>query len=331
MRIVRCTLAHLPQSQDMRLHKAPMPKPELSLLGVCHVRNAADSGNRVIRKVSAATGIITTLVGLDKLPLAPFHVLAAPDNNVYFTDWNGGRIFKYDGASGSVTNVTVGGKDSQISGMAVNPVNNALYVLDDNTKASNKAVFTVSTSPLGSPSLVKKGLTGDLRTIAFNSSGDAYIGALDPSIYKLSSPSYNTYTAWNTGTSPATTGATATSVAFGNMTYGVAIDNAGNMLVSEQELCQVWLVEARTGNLRLVAGIEAGGLCGIALDPNNATQTQLAGPTAVAFGPGGSSVYIADPNGQRILKVELNCTVLIPSPSPAPGALNNVKLALKMQ
>jgi hypothetical protein len=266
--------------------------------------------------VSARTGVITTIVGIAQLPKPAFSVLAPCDGNVYFTDYDGCTLYKYDGVSGSVAGFVLGNTNSRISGMAVSPANGKLHVLDDNVNGGNKAVYTVNTSPLGSPSQVKKSLSGDLRTIPFNSTGDAFLGVLGPSIYKLSTS--NAYTAWNSGTKHATPGVTATQIVFGN-SYGVALDGAGNMLVSEKDLCHVWLVEAATGKLRLVAGAEAGGVCGAALKVNDGTLTQLDTPVAVAFGPGGSSAYITDSGNHRILKVELNCTGLYESPSPSPS------------
>lgn len=70
----------------------------------------------------------------------------------------------------------------------------------------------------------------------------------------------------------AATGVAATDAKFDSGLSDVAFDAAGNMLLSEYNGCRVWLVEAGTGLLRLVAGT---GAFGSALKAGNPTNTQL--------------------------------------------------------
>jgi hypothetical protein len=271
--------------------------------------------------VFADTGITTTLVDMAKLSPSQspsYHVLAAADGNLYFTDWTGQRVYKYDGATGSIEQKTVGDATSQLAGLAINPVTNALYVLDDNSAGSG-VVYSIGPLFSSTPVNVGSVQATTLRTLAFNGSADVWIGGATPpfglnSIYKLTSSGAGV---WNSGTSQAATGGTA-SEAYYYSPYGVAFDAAGNMLISEDVFCRVWLVEAATSKLRLVAGWEASWSCGSNLDPNNPAQTELFGPAAVAFGLGGTSAYIVDSYNHRVLKVGLDCASAPASPSPSP-------------
>jgi hypothetical protein len=284
----------------------------------CYI-TVADTGNRVIRKIFVAFNTIHTIVSQEKLAALPFHVLAAADGSIYFTDVVK-RLYQYNGASGNVENITLGGDQSQLAGMAINPVDQKLQVLD----LAQRVIYsvgmlgpfssippTVSTSP-------DLGLS-DLRTAAFNGTSTIYLGNNGNVIYTYSFSGQPD--AWNDGTSNgfmAASGATARNVFF-ESAPSVAIDSSGNMLVGDANGCRVWLVVASTGKLRLVAGVENSTSCGAALTPDKPDLTQLSAPTSVVFGPDGTYAVIADSNNHRVLKVMLNCSGALESPSPSPS------------
>lgn len=96
-------------------------------------------------------------------------------------------------------------------------------------------------------------------------------------------------------------------VAFGP--FGLAINKAGDMLVSEANN-RVWMVQAGTGKLKLVAGNGTRGAGhGSIIDPGNATNSAFSFIRGVDFGPGDSSFFFADQLNHRIVRVLLNCTI----------------------
>jgi hypothetical protein len=128
--------------------------------------------------------------------------------------------------------------------------------------------------------------------IAFNGSAEAFIATYQ-GIYKWALDSNSgPWSKWpeSAGQRPAT-GGIATNTVF-DLPYALGVDTAGNMLISTlgEGACHVWLVEAQTGKLRLVAG---SGVCGNTWDPDPA-QIQLDMSYGVAFGPEGRSAVIAD-------------------------------------
>jgi hypothetical protein len=123
--------------------------------------------------------------------------------------------------------------------MAVDPVTNRLLVLDNNF-APQGNIYSVKTSPFDIPVVVSSSVPDSARSIAFNGTCYSLVSTLGPYIYKFVSGSL---LQWNNGTTLATTGATATNVAF-EEAYGLAFDAAGNLLISDASQCHVWLVEA---------------------------------------------------------------------------------------
>jgi hypothetical protein len=87
--------------------------------------------------------------------------------------------------------------------------------------------------------------------------------------------------------------------------HGVAFDSRGNMLVTEGK-GRVWMVDAITGKLTLVAGLMTGQ--GSIIVPGDATNSGFRFVRAAKFGPGEDCVYIADQNNHRIVRVLLKCT-----------------------
>jgi sugar lactone lactonase YvrE len=142
-----------------------------------------------------------------------------------------------------------------------------------------------------------------LRSIVFDANDNAFIAdQASGRIYKWDSSSPAAPAIWNTGDAAASPGADATAVRFNNPS-GLAIDVAGNMLVSETFAERVWLVEAATGKLGAVVG---NGTPGRAVDAGSAAATQLRAPRGVAFVPG-NTAYIADSLNNHVLKVLLEC------------------------
>ena len=80
---------------------------------------------------------------------------------------------------------------------------------------------------------------------------------------------------------------------------GVAVDPAGNVLISLSDYNIVVRLDAATGNLTRVAG---NGTKGYAGDNGQAIQAELSGPAGIAMDAAGN-IYIADANNARIRMV----------------------------
>jgi sugar lactone lactonase YvrE len=236
-----------------------------------------------------------------KIDGQPTGVLVDTDGSVYFTD-NAGWLYRYSSGSLSMNKVSSNG----LGGLAIHPVTKLVYAVEQaeqsrltTTLYSITPDFTTDTqaTPVAT-------LPCPSSNLAFKASGEAFIST-DCGIYKWkgSGPPVK----WNTGSATPTAGEPATGAVFG-FPRALAIDALGNMLISDYspswiDGCRVWLVEAATGLLRLVAGT---GECCCNLIPDKPQASQIR-PEGVAFGPGGRTAFIANSKRHRILKVMLEC------------------------
>lgn len=89
-------------------------------------------------------------------------------------------------------------------------------------------------------------------------------------------------------------GASATSTPFVSP-WGVAVDNAGNLYVSDSGCHNVRKVDAATGNIQTIAG-STGCTWGNTGNGGPGTSARLNGPAGIALDNTGSNLYIADAN-----------------------------------
>jgi sugar lactone lactonase YvrE len=81
---------------------------------------------------------------------------------------------------------------------------------------------------------------------------------------------------------------------------GVAVDQSGNLLISDRGNNQIRRVDARTGNISTVAGNRISGFSG---DNGPATQASLSAPTSLAVDKDGN-LFIADTANNRVRRVD---------------------------
>ena len=239
----------------------------------------ADSNNYRIRKVAAATGIITTVAG------------------------NG--TSGYSGDNGSATSASIGSSQ----GVAVDSAGN-LYIADSNNYRIRKvaAATGIITTVAGNGT---RGFSGDngsatsasigsSQGVAVDSAGNLYIAdSNNYHIRKVAAATGIITTVAGNGTrgfSGDNGSATSASI---DSPYGVAVDSVGNLYIADSFNYRIRKVAAATGIITTVAGNGTRGFYG---DNGSATSASIGSSQGVAVDSVGN-LYIADSNNYRIRKV----------------------------
>jgi len=243
----------------------------------------AEYSNDRIRKVTAATGIITTVAGNgsggyngDNIAATsaqlsnPYGVAVDGAGNLYIVDNGNDRIRKVTAATGIIT--TVAG-------------NGTFGYAGDNGAATSAKLNT----PQG---------------VAVDGAGNVYIAdAFNERIRMVTATTGIITTVAGTGTAgyvPAQDGGAATSAELGQP-VGVTVDGAGNLYIADTYNHRIRKVTAATGIITTVAGNGTAGYVA-AQDGGAATSAELHNPAQVAV-DGAGNLYIADQSNSRIRKV----------------------------
>jgi sugar lactone lactonase YvrE len=269
----------------------------------------ADQFNNVIRKVAAAAGIITTIAGNNALigfsgdggPATnaalwhPADVGVDHSGNVYFVDQDNSVVRKVNTATGIIT--TAAGIDT------------AGYSGDGGPATKAKLNF-----PQG---------------IAVDSAGNVYIADFYNSCIRKVNTATGIITtvAGNGMGGYSGDGGPATNAEIYDAS-AVAIDDSGNMYISDYYNSMIRKVNAATGIITTIAGNGTAAYC---CDCNLATNAEMNYPEGVAVDKKGN-VYIADFGNARVRKVtdSFHCLALhdkesslLPVlnifPNPSPG------------
>jgi len=241
----------------------------------------ADTGNYVVRKVAAATGIITTVAGI-KVP------------------GNGSPGYSGDGGPAISAGL------SQPDALAVDGFGN-LYIADNYLIRKVAAATGIITTVAGSHTA---GFSGDggpataaalgvVTGVAVDGSGNFYIlGPYSYAIRKVAAATGIITTVAGNGTAgDSGDGGPATNAQI--VATGLAVDGSGDIYIADQKDNVIRKVAAATGIIATVAGNGAAGYAG---DGGPATSAKLDQPYAVAVdGPG--NIYIADAANNVIRKV----------------------------
>jgi hypothetical protein len=311
----------------------------------------ADDFNQRIRKVTAATGIITTVAGngtqcttsattgcLDggaatsaKL-YTPSGVAVDGAGNFYIADENDMLIRKVTAATGIITTVAGNGsfgysgdngaatsaKLQNPTGVAVDSAGN-LYIADEynhrirKVTAGTGIITTVAGTSTGGYVTAQDGgaaTSAELyypNGIAVDGAGNLYIAdSSNNRIRKVTAVTgiITTVAGNGTGGYSGDTGA-ATSAELHYPT-GCVVDGAGNLYIADTDNHRIRMVAAATGIITTVAGNGTSGYVS-AQDGGGATSAELNNPTGVVV-DGAGNLYIADSTNNRIRKVTVGIT-----------------------
>jgi sugar lactone lactonase YvrE len=243
-----------------------------------------DRVNCVIRRVDAATGIITTVAGTgvrgysgDGGPATDAQLSRAQgitvdgSGNLYIADSNNRAVRKVDAVTGNITTIA-GGKGFGFSGDG-GPATDAQ--MGDPQKISMDAEGNIY---IAAGNMIRKvnTATGNISTVA--GGGEAGIGVEK---------------------GPATDARLHLQFA-----AGFDVDASGNIYISDIGHSLIRKVDARTGNISTVAG---NGETGVSGDGGLATEASLENPRGIGV-DGSGNLYIA--GGNRVRKVDAKTGII---------------------
>ena len=264
----------------------------------------ADTGNNVIRKIAASTGMISTIAGngvsgfggdngqaIDATLASPSGIAVDPGGRFYIADTANHRIRRVDPVTGRIKTVAGNGRKT---------VAGAGSYSGDGGPAVDAGLnfpYAVAFDSLGNMYIPDSGnnrirvvaaASGDISTFAGVGS-EGYAGDAGPaSLARLASPS------------------------------GVAFDAAGNLYIADTQNNRIRVVNAQTGWIASIAGNGTGKYAG---DQAAATSAGLFGPYSV-FVDAEENLLIADYFDHRIRKVSSGTSVLTFSPAVRVGQVS---------
>ena len=294
----------------------------------------ADTVNNAIRKVTASTGIITTVAG-DGTPgnsgdngvatnaalNSPNGVAVDSSGNIYIADTGNNVIREVSASSGVIERVAGKGTSgySGDEGYATNATLNSpngvaldssgdIYIADTNNDvirkvtASNDIIMTVAGSGSAGYSGDKGAATSAKLTIpdsvAVDSSGNIYIADTGNNVIReASASSGDIATIAGNGTSGYSGDNGAATSAKLSIPNGVAVDSSGNTYVADTGNNVIREIVASSSEIKTVAGTGTSGYSG---DNGKSTSAKLNSPYGVALDSSGD-IYIAD-TGNDIIR-----------------------------
>jgi len=225
----------------------------------------ADSGNNRIRRVDAATKIITTVAG------------------------DGTSAFAGDGGPATAAGL------SFPSGVAVD-VSGNLYIADTGNSSIRKVLGTtkiistiVGSADLDNPFGVVVAASGNIYIPDTNNSRVLKLDAATQKLTLVAGASFG----FSGDGGPASASAL-------KVPIGMAVDAAENLYIADSFNNRIRRVDATTGIINTIAGTGQGGFIG---DGAAATSANIDDPNGVAVDAAGN-VYIADSNNNRVRKID---------------------------
>jgi sugar lactone lactonase YvrE len=281
-----------------------------------------DSGNCLVRKITASTGIISTVVGIP------------PDNlGNYFCDFSG------DGGPATSAELYPIDLLTPAGGVAVDGSGNIIIADTGNgvirkVIAATGIISTVAGIPLSLD--VATGDGGPATSATFNAPyavaadnfGNIYIAdTFDYAIREVMAINGNIYTVAGNltlGRGFSGDGGLAASAEIGDV-FGLFVDSGGNLFIPEADECVVREVSGTTGLISTVAGTPnptGGYFCGISGDGGPALSALFDNPSAVAAGTSGSLLVLDNTRVRSVanlVQAPAAAGVLVPDPLAFPS------------
>ncbi len=260
------------------------------------------SDNRV-RRVDAATGIITTVAGSgsvlgigDDGPATaaslpePRGIAVDADGNLYIATYSNGRVRKVDAATGIITTALGGG-------------------------IGNPRIGDIGDGKTGPEASLK-----DPRSVVVGNDGSVYVGAQNR-VRKVDAATGIVSTIVGDGVRELSGDGGPALAAQIARPDGMAIDEQGNFYIADSDNQRIRKIDGETGVITTLAGIgyrapwhhpeypirpEGMGFSG---DGGPATAAMLATPSDVAVGPDGN-LYVADQGNDRIRMIDTKTGVI---------------------
>jgi cysteine-rich repeat protein len=297
----------------------------------------ADTVNHRIRRVDAATGLITTVAGTGEAGFSgddgpatialleiPWHVAVDRFGHLFIADMGNQRIRRVDAATQAITTV-VGTRDrgflgdggfgtsarlAEPSGVGVDGFGN-LFIADyshHRIRRVDGATGVITTAAgTGLAGFSGDGITGTSAqfyypsALAIDGLGNLFVSdEWNHRVRRWDATTGVVVTVAGTGIAGFSgDGGPATSAQL-RLPSGVAVDDLGNVFIAEPLNHRVRRIDAATGVITTVAGTGVGGFSG---DGGPATTAQVNQPYAVAI-DGRGNLFIADRGNHRIRRVD---------------------------
>jgi len=301
-----------------------------------------DTNNNVIRKVSAATGIITTVAGNgssgfsgDGGPATGAglksveDIFLTPNGDLYIADTGHNRVRKVTAATGIITTIAGSGSpgSSGDGGLAtaaklttpdgVVVAANGDFYIDDRGNNRVRKVIAATGIIIAYAGTGTAGYSGDgaaailaklnlPQGISLAGNGDLYIADTGNNVIRKVSALTGVITTYaGTGTAGSTGDGGAATSARLNGPKALTLNAAGDLYITDTANNKVRLVTA-AGIITTIAGT---GTAGSAGDGGSPTSAQLNGPAGIAVSSTGV-YYISDTNNNKIRKVSGNLAVV---------------------
>jgi invasion protein IalB len=302
-----------------------------------------DQGNYRIRKVTASTGIITTIAGTGtsgssgdggQATAAQVNFASGlavdADGNVFIADQSNHRIRKITASTGIITTIAGTGTSgssgdgeqataAQLStpqGVALDASGN-IYIADRfnhrirKITASTGVITTIAgtgtSGSSGDGGQATAALVSNPQGIALDANGNIYIGDTgNQRIRKVTASTGIITTIAGTGTSGSSGDGGQATAAQLSTPVGVAVDASGNIYIGNQTAHRVRKITASTGVISTAAGT---GIAAFSGDGGQASSAQLNDPWASTV-DGSGNVFIADLNNHRIRKITASTGVM---------------------
>ena len=316
------------------------------------------STSNVVRKVTASTGIISTVAGVNgksgfggdggPATSASFDsikgVAVDANGNLYIADSNNHRIRKVILSNGIVSTVAGTGVSSSTGddGAATaatlsNPTDVAVdvpgnvYIADSSNGKIRKItistgiITTVAGGGQQSGGLVDNILAtnayfSSTTGIAFDTTGNMYILVASANLASIKKVTLSTgiITTVAGGEDETVSGIAATKALLSSPTK-IAVDKEGNIFVSESK--RIRQITATTGIISVEAGSGSTGDKNYG-DGSPAIQATLTTPGGIVFDPAGNVIF-CDPSQNTVRKITFSGSAPSPSVTPAPAMTPN--------